>query len=243
MPATPSRDNNVVSQTPVAEDSAVPQILSELWARVTGPDWAGKDVIQEAHSLTGRLVAYLPEYATPQARRDATLLAQALERIAKGFWPSIPKVRVFLGECIRAVALRCGLSPFWSDEEVERLSSVEPILEVMPTVAEEALEDAADPQQRPIETTTSIQEPPTEPPPAAATESEVGTAESVGELLVEPEDVVEAPDDEDEGIESPAEKLASSPSLTTIAAADDVTIPFEERLVLILLDEPGQQPA
>jgi hypothetical protein len=146
------------------ETAQVSAILAELWASVVGSGWSEASALEAAAAACGRLVSLLPAPSYPRARRDAGLLEQAFQRIERGHWPTAPQVREFLGDGIRAVALRCGVAPFWKEEDVERLAAAAaPPPPVVVMDEPEPAEETAAPPAPPV---VVMNEPQTAPPAA-----------------------------------------------------------------------------
>ena len=95
-------------------------ILRQLWHCVLAHEWCRADALRDSVTLSATLLTLLSKGASPRAFRDALLLGKALERIGKGMWSPSVEVRLFLADCVRAVAKRLAVAPFWSEESTIR---------------------------------------------------------------------------------------------------------------------------
>ena len=166
----------------------IEEALSRLWALVTASDWASPSALRESVSRTSTLVSRLRNGEAPRAFQDAVLLGRALERIGRGRWPTSSQTRLFLVDCIRAIALRLEITPFWDAEVLERLQApTSPTEEATPipdsgeklAVDEEHVSAPdSDPAAAPTDSPPETPAPESVPPPESGTLSDPETAGS-----------------------------------------------------------------
>jgi len=147
-----------LSPSPGSRAADLAGLLARLWSLVLSPEWAERPSFLEAVQKAGMVNALVRRGQAPRAADEAALLGKALERIARGKWPRSERSRAFLADCIRAVALTCGVSPFWKDEKDTFLIPDEELLEEV--FEEPAAAAPPEPEASPRSLAASASKPP-----------------------------------------------------------------------------------